>query len=92
MIHGDDWQHNYLSKIREEVFAVMAEWQGQVVEIPYTQGINSTSLVENAAGIGTGCTTCQSTAFASSKKGCSDNGGSFWIERPYHRTLGSGKK
>lgn len=53
MIHGDDWQHNYLSKIREEVFAVMAEWQGQVVEIPYTQGINSTSLVENAAGIGT---------------------------------------
>ena len=53
MIHGDDWKTNYLSHIREECFEVMKEWNGQIVEIPYTQGINSTALVDNANTIGT---------------------------------------
>ena len=53
IIHGDDWKTNYLSKIREEVYEAMKEWGGQVIEIPYTQGINSSALAENAAGIGT---------------------------------------
>ena len=53
MIHGDDWKTNYLSKIREDCFEVMKEWNGQIVEIPYTQGINSTALAENASTIGT---------------------------------------
>ncbi len=53
IIHGDDWKTNYLSKIRDDVFEVMKEWGGQVLEIPYTQGINSTALVENAQTIGT---------------------------------------
>ena len=53
MIHGDDWKTNMFSKIREECFEVMKEWGGQVIEIPYTQGINSTALAENAATIGT---------------------------------------
>lgn len=53
MIHGDDWKTNYLSKTREECFAAMKEWGGVIIEIPYTQGINSTALVENAASIGT---------------------------------------
>ena len=53
MIHGDDWKTNYLSKIRDEVFEAMKEWGGKVIEIPYTQGINSTALAENASSIGT---------------------------------------
>lgn len=53
MIHGDDWKTNYLSKIRDEVFEAMKEWGGQVVEIPYTQGINSSALADNASSIGT---------------------------------------
>ena len=53
MIHGDDWKTNYLSKIREECFEVVKEWGGEIVEIPYTQGINSTALAENASTIGT---------------------------------------
>ncbi len=53
IIHGDDWKTNYLSAIREEVFAVMKEWGGQVVEIPYTQGVNSSALAESARSIGT---------------------------------------
>lgn len=53
MIHGDDWKNNYLSKIREDCFEVMKEWGGKIIEIPYTQGINSTALNENAKTIGT---------------------------------------
>lgn len=53
IIHGDDWKTNYLSKIRDEVFEVMREWGGQVIEVPYTQGINSTALFDNASAIGT---------------------------------------
>ncbi|MBQ6029650.1 MAG: phosphoenolpyruvate mutase [Treponema sp.] len=53
MIHGDDWKTNYLSKIRDEVFEAVKEWGGKVVEIPYTQGINSSALAENASSIGT---------------------------------------
>ena len=53
IIHGDDWKTNYLSKIREEVYEAMKEWGGQIIEIPYTQGINSSSLVDNAKVIGT---------------------------------------
>ena len=53
IIHGDDWKSNYQSRIRDEVFEVMKEWGGQVVEIPYTQGINSSSLTESASSIGT---------------------------------------
>ncbi|MCH5290432.1 MAG: phosphoenolpyruvate mutase [Treponema sp.] len=53
IIHGDDWKSNYLSKIRDEVYEAMKEWGGEVIEIPYTQGINSSALVENAKTIGT---------------------------------------
>ncbi|MBD5447568.1 MAG: phosphoenolpyruvate mutase [Treponema sp.] len=53
IIHGDDWKTSYLNHIRDEVFEVMKEWGGQVVEIPYTQGINSSALADNASSIGT---------------------------------------
>lgn len=53
MIHGDDWKTNYLSNIRRDVYNAMAEWGGEVIEIPYTKGISSSALVENASNIGT---------------------------------------
>lgn len=53
IIHGDDWKTGPLSKIREEVFAVMKELGGEVVEVPYTKGINSTALNETLKSLGT---------------------------------------
>lgn len=53
IIHGDDWKTNYLKSVRDDVFEAVKEWGGEVVEIPYTKGINSSSLVENALSIGT---------------------------------------
>ncbi len=53
IIHGDDWHAGPLSKVREEVYKVMKEQGGEVIEIPYTTGINSTALSENLKAIGT---------------------------------------
>jgi phosphoenolpyruvate phosphomutase len=53
IIHGDDWKTGILSKEREDVYRVMAELGGEVIEIPYTQGINSTAFNESVASIGT---------------------------------------
>ena len=39
IIHGDDWVEGPDKYIREEVFALMKEQGGEVIEIPYTKGI-----------------------------------------------------
>jgi phosphoenolpyruvate phosphomutase len=53
IIHGDDWKSGPLSKIREEVCALMAEQGGEVVEIPYTRGVNSSAMNDAQRSIGT---------------------------------------
>ena len=52
IIHGDDWKTNYLKNIREEVFEIMEKIGGEVIEIPYTKGINSSQLFENTINNG----------------------------------------
>ena len=52
IIHGDDWKTNYLKGIRKEVYEVMKEIGGEVIEIPYTKGINSSQLFENKTNNG----------------------------------------
>lgn len=53
MIHGDDWQNGPDRELRSEAIEVMKEWGGQVIEIPYTKGIDSSSLDKEIKGIGT---------------------------------------
>ena len=53
IIHGDDWQSGPLKRERDEVFAAMAELGGEVIEIPYTQGVSSRLLHEAMRSIGT---------------------------------------
>lgn len=53
MIHGDDWRTGADKELRREVFEVMEEIGGKVIEIPYTQGINSSSLDKEIKSIGT---------------------------------------
>jgi phosphoenolpyruvate phosphomutase len=40
VVHGDDWRSGIQSSIREKVIATLAEWNGQLVEIPYTEGVS----------------------------------------------------
>ena len=53
IIHGDDWVEGPDKYIREEVFQVMKEQGGKVIEIPYTPGISSSGLAEEFAKMGT---------------------------------------
>ena len=53
IIHGDDWIEGQDKYIREEVFQVMKEQGGDVIEIPYTKGISSSGLAEEFAKLGT---------------------------------------
>jgi phosphoenolpyruvate phosphomutase len=53
IIHGDDWKNGPLQKERDEVFTAMKELGGEVVEIPYTAGVNSSSINEAVRSIGT---------------------------------------
>lgn len=37
VIHGDNWQTNAQKVIRDEVVEILAEWGGQLIEVPYTR-------------------------------------------------------
>lgn len=52
IIHGDDWLHGPDKYIRDEVFKVMEQLGGQVIEIPYTKGISDSSLKEEIDSLG----------------------------------------
>ena len=53
IIHGDDWKQGPLSKEREDVIALLKETGGELIEIPYTKGVNSTALNEEMSSLGT---------------------------------------
>jgi len=44
VVHGDDWREGVQQKTRQRVIEALAEWGGELVEVPYTQGISSTKL------------------------------------------------
>ena len=44
VVHGDDWKDGVQSKTRKIVIETLAEWSGELIEIPYTEGISSTAL------------------------------------------------
>ena len=44
VVHGDDWRGGIQADVRRQVIETLAEWGGEIVEIPYTQGISSTLL------------------------------------------------
>ena len=48
VVHGDDWKTGVQSKIRQEVIDILAEWGGELVEVPYTEGVSSSSLANDA--------------------------------------------
>ena len=53
VVHGDDWKEGVLSKTRTQVIEVLKEWNGELVEIPYTKGISSTMLNKGVKESGT---------------------------------------
>ena len=53
VVHGDDWRTGVQRETRQQVIAALKEWGGELVEVPYTEGISSTQLNESVKQIGT---------------------------------------
>lgn len=53
VVHGDDWRDGVQKKTRQRVIDCLAQWQGELVEVPYTKGISSTKLHAAMKEIGT---------------------------------------
>jgi phosphoenolpyruvate phosphomutase len=52
VVHGDDWKKGVQKKARQRVIDCLAQWQGELVEVPYTKGISSTALHKAMKEIG----------------------------------------
>ncbi len=46
VIHGDDWKVGKQAYIRQQVIEQLKQWNGELIEIPYTDGISSSSIEE----------------------------------------------
>lgn len=44
VVHGDDWNEGVQSQTRQQVIDILKDWDGKLVEVPYTEGISSTKL------------------------------------------------
>ena len=53
VVHGDDWRTGVQKETRERVRHVLEEWNGQLIEPPYTPGVSSTKLNIELREIGT---------------------------------------
>ena len=53
VLHGDDWKTGVQSKTRQKIVDVISEWGGEVIDIPYTEGISSTKLNQVLKEVGT---------------------------------------
>lgn len=53
VVHGDDWKEGIQKTVRQQVIDTIAEWGGEVIDVPYTKGISSTLLNQQLKEIGT---------------------------------------
>jgi len=53
VVHGDDWKEGIQQETRQRVIDTIKEWDGKVIDVPYTQGISSSKLNEKVKSIGT---------------------------------------
>lgn len=52
VVRGDDWKSNNQRKFRQEVIEVLAEWNGQLIEIPYSAEISESNIKEQKSKLG----------------------------------------
>lgn len=50
VVHGDDWVQGVQKSTRDSVIRVLQEWGGELVEVPYTPNISSTSVKKRLPG------------------------------------------
>ena len=53
VVHGDDWKEGVQSSTRRQVIETISSWGGELIEIPYTEGISSSKLNALVKELGT---------------------------------------
>ena len=54
VFHGDDWKEGVQSKIRQNVIDTLSEWDGELIEIPYTEDVSIdqiNNIIKNAGSV-----------------------------------------
>lgn len=44
VVHGDDWRSGVQKIIRDKVVSTLAQWGGELIEVPYTKDVSATSM------------------------------------------------
>ncbi|HUP57128.1 MAG TPA: phosphoenolpyruvate mutase [Bdellovibrionota bacterium] len=52
VVHGDDWTEGVQKATRQGVIDTLKEWDGKLIEVPYTKGISSTKLNQALREVG----------------------------------------
>lgn len=52
VLHGDDWKEGNQKELRDKVIEVLKEWNGKLIEVPYTKGVSISKLEEQLSNIG----------------------------------------
>ncbi|MFW6389584.1 MAG: phosphoenolpyruvate mutase [Halanaerobiales bacterium] len=53
VVHGDDWKEGIQKSIRKRVIETLKEWDGELIEIEYTEGVAFDQLDERLDKLGT---------------------------------------
>lgn len=53
VIHGDDWREGIQRHTRQNVIDTLSKWGGELIEIPYTDGVSSTKFNKALKELGT---------------------------------------
>lgn len=53
VVHGDDWKEGVQAKIRQKVIQTLNEWNGKLIEVPYTKGVSVSKLDDLVKRAGT---------------------------------------
>lgn len=53
VVHGDDWKEGAQKHIRNKVIEKLKEWNGKLIEIPYTKGVSGSNIDESIKKLGT---------------------------------------
>ncbi len=53
VVHGDDWRSGVQRETRRRVVEALGQWGGELIEVPYTEGISSSLLNAAIRQVGT---------------------------------------
>ena len=53
VVHGDDWRNGVQRDTRQKVIDTISEWGGELIEVPYTEGVSSSALNKAIKELGT---------------------------------------